>query len=151
MAVVITLLVVGALLVLAETVLPGLVAGAIGLCCLVAGVVEGYVQFGERPGNLILLVVLVGAVAGFCLWLKFFPDSRMARLFVSRSVSGEIGTARPELLRQTGTTFTQLRPSGTAIINGKRVDVVTEGQLIESGAPVQVVAVEGMRVVVRAI
>jgi membrane-bound serine protease (ClpP class) len=151
MAVVITLLVAGALLVLAETVLPGLIAGAIGLCCLVAGVVEGYVQFGERPGNLILLVVLVGAVAGFCLWLKFFPDSRTARLFVSHSVSGEIGTDRPELLRQTGTAFTQLRPSGTAIINGKRVDVVTEGQLIESGAPIQVVAVEGMRVIVRAI
>jgi membrane-bound serine protease (ClpP class) len=151
MAVVITLLVAGALLVLAETVLPGLIAGAIGLCCLAAGVVEGYVQFGERPGNLILLAVLVGAVAGFCLWLKFFPDSRMARLFVSRSVSGEIGTDQPELLRQIGTAFTQLRPSGTAIINGKRVDVVTEGQLIESGAPIEVVAVEGMRVVVRAI
>jgi membrane-bound serine protease (ClpP class) len=151
MAVVITLLVAGALLVLAETVLPGLVAGAIGLCCIIAGVVEGYVRFGERPGNLILLAALISAVAGFCLWLKFFPDSRVARLFVSRGVSGEIRTERPELLRQTGTAFTQLRPSGTAIIGGKRVDVVTEGQLIERGAPIQVVAVEGMRVVVRAI
>jgi membrane-bound serine protease (ClpP class) len=151
MAVVITLLVAGALLVLAETVLPGLVAGIIGLCCLAAGVVEGYVQFGERPGNLILLAVLVGAVAGFCLWLKFFPDSRVARIFVSRGVSGEIGTERPELLRQTGTAFTPLRPSGTALINGQRVDVVTEGQLIERGTAIQVVAVEGMRVVVRAV
>ncbi len=150
MDVVIVLLLVGALLVLAETVLPGMIAGIVGVCCLVAAVVETYVRFGERPGSLVLLGVLTGLVAGFSLWIKFFPDSRFARRFVSRRVVGEIGTHRPELLHQTGTAFTQLRPAGTAVINGRRVDVVTEGQLIERGTPVQVVAVEGMRVVVRA-
>ena len=40
---------------------------------------------------------------------------------------------------------------GTALINGKRVDVITEGSHIERGTPVKVVALEGMRVVVRAI
>ena len=53
------------------------------------------------------------------------------------------------MLHQTGTAFTQLRPCGTALINGRRVDVVTEGSLIEKGTPVKVVALEGMRVVVR--
>jgi membrane-bound serine protease (ClpP class) len=42
-----------------------------------------------------------------------------------------------------------LRPSGLALIDGKRIDVVTEGPMIERGTPVKVVAVEGMRVVVR--
>jgi membrane-bound ClpP family serine protease len=42
-----------------------------------------------------------------------------------------------------------LRPSGTASINGRRVDVVTEGGLIERGTAVKVVAVEGARIVVR--
>ena len=41
--------------------------------------------------------------------------------------------------------------SRTALINGKRVDVITEGSHIERGTPVIVVALEGMRVVVRAI
>jgi len=149
MGVVITLLVAGALLLLAETVLPGMIAGILGFCCLVAGVVEGYVQFDHRTGNLILLVALVSLVIGFFLWLKYFPDSPMARPFVSRRVVGEIGTEKPELLGETGTAFTQLRPAGTAEIKGKRIDVVTEGQLIERGTPIQVVAVEGMRVVVR--
>jgi membrane-bound serine protease (ClpP class) len=45
--------------------------------------------------------------------------------------------------------LTQLRPSGTANINGQRVDVVTEGGLIERGAEIKVVAVEGTRIVVR--
>jgi membrane-bound serine protease (ClpP class) len=60
-----------------------------------------------------------------------------------------LGVARPELLNGTGTALTQLRPSGTANINGQRVDVVTEGDLIERGAKIKVVAVEGARIVVR--
>ena len=75
----------------------------------------------------------------------------MARVFVSKSAVGDIGTAKPELLNQTGTAFTTLRPAGTAIINDKRVDVVTEGALIEKGTAIKVVAIEGLRVVVRAI
>ena len=52
-------------------------------------------------------------------------------------------------LNKEGVAKTQLRPSGTAIIDGERVDVVTEGNLIEPGTNLKVVAVEGMRVVVR--
>ena len=149
MELVIILLVAGALLLLAESVLPGMIAGLAGACCLAAAVIEGYVQFGTKTGNLILLGVLAGLVVGFWLWLKYFPDSRVAKVFISRKVVGEIGTEKPELLDQTGTALSPLRPAGTAIINGKRVDVVTEGQMIDPGTPVRVVAVEGMRVVVR--
>ena len=52
---------------------------------------------------------------------------------------------------QCGVAYTQLRPSGTALINGKRVDVVTEGSLIEKGTAIRVVDTEGLRVVVRAL
>jgi len=143
------LLAAGALLLLAESVLPGMIAGLAGACCLIAAVIEGYVRFGAKTGNLILLGVLAGLVAGFWLWLKYFPDSRVAKVFISSKVVGEIGTEKPELLDQTGTALSALRPAGTAVINGKRVDVVTEGQMIDPGTPVRVVAVEGMRVVVR--
>ena len=80
---------------------------------------------------------------------EVLSESRLARMFISQAVSGDIGTERPELLERTGTALTTLRPAGTALIEGKRVDVVTEGQLIERGAAVRVVAVEGLRVVVR--
>lgn len=149
MELVLILLVAGALLLLAESVLPGMIAGLAGACCLVAAVIEGYIRFGAKTGNLILLGVLAGLVVGFWLWLKYFPDSRIAKVFISRKVVGEIGTEKPELLDQTGTALSPLRPAGTAVINGKRVDVVTEGQMIDPGTPVRVVAVEGMRVVVR--
>ncbi|MDB6065938.1 MAG: hypothetical protein JWR26_2146 [Pedosphaera sp.] len=151
MELVITLLVVGVLLLLAEGFLPGMIAGIVGACCLIAGIVEGYLKFGLSGGNLILVGVTLGMIVGAWLWLKYFPDSAIAKKFVSKQVVGDIGTDRPELLHQCGTAFSQLRPAGTALINGKRVDVVSEGQLIERGTPVKVVALEGMRVVVRAV
>jgi membrane-bound serine protease (ClpP class) len=151
MELVVVLLIVGAILLILETILPGLIAGIVGFLCLVGAVVTGYVEFGARTGNFILLGVIVGLVAGFSLWVKFFPDSRIARLFVSKRVVGNIDAQKPELLHQIGTAYTQLRPSGTALINGRRIDVVTEGALIERGTPVKVVAIEGVRVVVRAV
>jgi membrane-bound serine protease (ClpP class) len=146
-----TLLLAGVVLIFAECVLPGMVAGIVGCCCLVAGVVTSYVKFGSKTGSLTLLGVLVGLAVGFYLWVKFFPQSVLARSLISRQVTGDIGTEKPELLERTGSALSPLRPAGTALIDGKRVDVVTEGQMVEKGARVRVVAVEGMRVVVRGI
>ncbi len=150
MVLVVTLLVAGTFLILAETILPGLVAGIAGVACLLAAIVFSYQDFGPTTGHLVLLLVLFGSVFGFMIWLKYFPESRIAALYISKGRTGEIGTTRPALLDKTGIAKSSLRPSGTAIIDGERVDVITEGSLIEAGTPVRVVGVEGLRVVVRA-
>ncbi len=151
MALVITLLIVGAVLLALETLLPGMILGILGFGSLVGAVVAAYSEFGTRGGNFVLLGVTLGLVLGTIAWMRFFPDSRLAQRFVSHGVIGNVGAEQPELLNQTGVAYTNLRPSGTAVINGKRVDVVTEGSMIERGMPVKVVAVEGLRVVVRAV
>ena len=151
MATVVTLILVGAALLLLETVLPGMIAGIVGFACLVAGVVMAYLNFDGRTANLVLLTVVVGVIAGALVWFKFFPDSRFAKIFISERTVGDIGTEKPELLDQTGKALTPLRPSGMAVISGKRIDVVTEGPFIEPGTAVKVVAVEGMRVIVRSV
>ena len=151
MATIITLLLVGAALLLLETLLPGMIAGIVGLGCLIAGVYVAYTDFGLRTGNLVLAIVVVGIVVGTLLWMRYLPDSPMARLFISRGAIGTVGAEKPELLGRTGTTLTLLRPSGMAMIDGHRVDVVSEGQLIEKGSRIKVVAIEGLRVVVRAV
>ena len=151
MELVLTLIFVGAILLVLETVLPGLIAGTIGFGCLVAAIYFAYERLGNRVGSYVLMGVMAGLIVGIILWLKYFPNSRLARPLISKSAVGGIGTDRPELLDKTGTAHTNLRPSGIAIIDGERVDVVTEGALIEKGTPVKVVAVEGMRVIVRAI
>ncbi len=149
MVLVVTLLLAGAILLLAETVLPGMIAGTIGVLCLIAGVSAGYEEFGVATGNWILLGTLVGLLIGFMLWVKYFPTSRFGRVYASDGVVGDIGTERPELVGQSGVAHTALRPAGMAIIGGQRVDVVAEGAMIERGDSVNVIAVEGMRVVVR--
>jgi membrane-bound serine protease (ClpP class) len=148
---VLTLVLVGAALLLLETILPGMVAGILGICCLIAGVVLAYSNYGMRTGNWVLVGVALGLVLGTAIWLRFFPDSRMAKVFISQKIVGDLKVDKPELLDQVGVALTNLRPSGTVLINGQRVDVVTEGPMIEQGATVKVVAVEGMRVVVRAV
>jgi len=102
------------------------------------------VNIKNRP--LYDLVAFLGALA---LWVRFFPNSRFGHVFISRGAVGGIRAEKPELLHQTGVAFTQLRPCGTALINGRRIDVVTEGGLIEKDTPLKVIALEGMRVVVR--
>lgn len=53
-----------------------------------------------------------------------------------------------QLAGASGTAATDLHPSGMARIDGRRVDVVTNGEYIEKGASVVVVSVTGNRVVV---
>src|SRR5688572_20147782 len=103
MATVVTLILVGAALLLLETVLPGMIAGIIGFGCLAGGVVMAYLNLDNSTANIVLLVVLVGVIAGALAWFKFFPDSRFAKVFISERTVGDIGTDKPELLNQTGT------------------------------------------------
>jgi membrane-bound serine protease (ClpP class) len=151
MGLVVTLLAVGAILLLLEVILPGMVAGLLGLACVIAGVVAGYYEFGLQTGTWILTAVMATLVCGLCGWLWLFPKTKMGRALISTGTVGEIRAEKPDLLNQTGVAFTPLRPSGTASINGKRIDVVTEGTLIVKGSAIKVVRIEGMRVVVREI
>ena len=151
MELVVALLIIGALLVLLETVLPGLICGIIGTFCILAGVVLAYTRIGTPMAHYILTGVAVGAILLAVLWLKYFPTSKLASPLVSKSAIGNLGVERMDLLNKTGIAHTPLRPSGLAVIDGERVDVVTEGAMLDRGTNLKVVAVEGMRVVVRQI
>ncbi|HSE91881.1 MAG TPA: NfeD family protein [Methylomirabilota bacterium] len=48
-----------------------------------------------------------------------------------------------------GTTVSPLRPAGIADFGGERIDVVSRGEYIEAGQPIEVIRVEGNRIVVR--
>ena len=53
------------------------------------------------------------------------------------------------MLGQVGTAMSMLRPAGTAKFGDRYIDVVTEGDFIPHGTPIQVVEVEGTRIVVK--
>ena len=65
--------------------------------------------------------------------------------------AGEAGPVemRASLSGQTGTALTPLRPSGTVLIAGNRVDAMTSGEFIEKGTQIRVVQAQGLAVLVR--
>lgn len=56
---------------------------------------------------------------------------------------------RLDLVGKEGVAVSELRPVGTAEIDGERVDVTTDGEYLTSGTPIRVVRADNMKVVVR--
>jgi membrane-bound serine protease (ClpP class) len=54
-----------------------------------------------------------------------------------------------ELIGAEGIALTTLRPAGTAEINDKKVDVVSESEYVDQGSKIKVIRVEGAKVVVK--
>ena len=68
------------------------------------------------------------------------------------SLSADGGTSEEslaQLVGSEGVAHTDLRPVGVVLVDGRRVDCVTEGTVIDAGSRVRIVKVEGNRVVVR--
>ena len=97
----------------------------------------------------------------FCLDLLVLPLVLMAGfkllarspLSLKKELSSREGVVShsPELAalhHETGKTITTLRPSGTALIKGKRLDVMADGEYIEAGVFVEVIRVTGNQIVV---
>jgi len=87
---------------------------------------------------------------------KFLPKTNTFQRFVlSESEKNDKGFSShsnvKELIGSEGVALTTLRPSGTAEINGNRIDVVTESSYVEKGKRIKVIAAEGMRIVVKEI
>ncbi len=150
MSFIITLLVVGSLLLLAEIFIPGMIAGIIGAICFILAITVGYQKFDAPQSHYLAIGIIVLAAVEFFAWLRFFPNSKLADKFVSKGTIGNLGNERPDLIGQKGITLTELRPSGAVRLeSGTKVDVVTEGNMIERDVRVSVVDVEGLRIVVR--
>jgi membrane-bound serine protease (ClpP class) len=97
--------------------------------------------------TLILTILLISSLA------RYLPENRVfSKLVLSASTDTASGymsyTAHDELVGQAGTALNALRPSGTVLIDGKRVDVVSDGDFIDKGQDVKVVQVLGSKVIV---
>lgn len=99
-----------------------------------------------------LIVTFVVLVAGIWLVGKINFWGRVTLGSRQNRQDGYIapGQELEKLLGLIGVAATPMRPAGSALIDGKKVDVVTEGEYIGPGAPIIVVKVEGPRVIVKA-
>ncbi|NDA26099.1 MAG: hypothetical protein EBZ05_04555 [Verrucomicrobia bacterium] len=82
MILLLTLLIAGIALLLAEVFLPGMVAGVLGVVCLLGVAVVGFVDFGPRVGSLILMVELVAGTILTILWMRYFPKTPFGKKYI---------------------------------------------------------------------
>ncbi len=150
-SILLTLLTAGFLMIVLEMFLPGGIMGLLGALAIVAGIVYAFTELGPGVGTTVLVAAALAGIVMFALWMHFFPRSPVGkRLTLNSSMSGGTSSAdHAGLLGRTGHAITILRPSGTAEIEGLRADVVAETGVIASGATIEVVKADGMRIVVR--
>jgi membrane-bound serine protease (ClpP class) len=99
-----------------------------------------------------LAVAIVGLFVIVGLLFKYAPTAPWFKKVTNQATAGDM-TEIVESLRQylgkPGTALTQLRPAGTVLIDGRKVDVVTSGEFLDRGAEVVVVNVSSNRVMVK--
>jgi len=145
--------IVGAMFLLVELLVPGGIVGTIGFGLIIASLMT--MAPGEPYMLYSILTALVVAVVGMVIMMKFFGKklnvfNKMVLSDKTDTESGYVSNVnRTELLGETAITATPLRPSGTAMYGDERLDVVTEGGFIPANTEVTIVEVEGARIVVR--
>ena len=146
----------GIALLLAEVFLiPGFgFAGILGILALLAALVMSVVGSGATPefflfaAGRIVLALLVALGASFAM-LRFMPRTRFGRQLILDTGLATEPEGDLRWLGKRGRASSPLRPAGIAEIGGERVDVVSDGELIEAGTEIEVIRVDGNRIVVR--
>ena len=142
-------------------VIPGFgLAGVLGIGALLAGLGLSLIGGGATwefiaiaMGRVLISVLL--AVAASLLLLRFLPRLPFGRQLILETglAAGEGYASAPESdnrwLGKNGSALSPLRPAGIAVIDGERVDVVSDGEFIDVGMPILVTRVDGNRIVVR--
>jgi len=133
----------GLALIVAEAFLPGLIIGLVGAGLIATSVIFGFRHHWALGAGQILLAVVLGPAA-------FLAGIRRMTLRSTLEGGASFTSNYDAFAGKTGEALTDLRPGGAAALDGRRVDVVTNGELVPRGTPVTVIKVEGNRVVVRA-
>lgn len=171
----IALFLVGCILVCVEIFLfPGMIVfGAIGVICLVSAVFGGMIdaialeklfsEGGFTAGNLLdlsarpllnLTLGLLGGLILIALLMKYLPNWALFKGFTNADISGADVPAAPVehkpalKVGDIGKTLTELRPSGTAIFNDVRYEVVARDGYQKKGITVKIIKLDTFNVIV---
>ncbi|MFP4418786.1 MAG: NfeD family protein [Fibrobacterota bacterium] len=144
----------GIIVIIAEFILPSggmLTIAAIGLFAyslyVVFAGVSTTVGILFIAADILLLPLLI--IIGLKI-LSRSPVALRSELSRKQGISSQDELAK-ELIGKTGTTLTDLRPSGKAFVDNKRLDVVSSGDYIARDTQIKVYKVDGNRIVVRSL
>jgi membrane-bound serine protease (ClpP class) len=150
-----------ALLLLELLVIPGFgIAGVLGILALIAGLVLSMLGPGDAPQVIMaagarVVFAMLFALGASLILLRYMPRLPFGQRLVLRTgldaTSGYASAPESDQrwLGRIGRTRSTLRPAGIAEFDGQRIDVVSDGELIDTGQPIRVIRVDGNRIVVQ--
>ncbi|MFA6102919.1 MAG: NfeD family protein [Victivallaceae bacterium] len=149
---------VGLLLLLIEIFLiPGFgIIGILGISCIM---ISFFAAFGmeniESAISVISISMLVASTLIILLTIYILPKSTIFKKIMltaqNTNVSGFSSHVKNdvELLHKRGVAYSTLRPSGSIMVDGKRYDVVADGDFIQQGETIEVIQVDGLKITVK--
>ncbi|MBB5038155.1 NfeD family protein [Prosthecobacter dejongeii] len=150
------IVILGVLLMILETFIPGMIAGILGVLCVLTGVLLVMMaeEFSHWPAwgrGAVACFIIVGSAILQLIWLRFFAVQFWSRTF---TLQAEIPSAEnPQTLAcgTEGVALTELRPLGRADFSGSRREVRSEDGFIPAGSRLCVTGAEPGNLLVRAI
>ena len=133
--------------------------GLLGVGAFVAAVVGVVLLFVEDAtyGLVGALVCVIAIPLGVIWAMRVWPHTPIGRMLTlgnpteneAGGGNASAGTDKASLVGRTGEALSDLRPIGTCRIDGKRVECLAQGGVIEAGAKVRVTSADGMQIKVR--
>jgi len=144
---IITLFIIGLTAITIELFIPGAIVGICGAGCVIASIIFAYLHVSNLLGHILLGIGICFIPIFFIIWYKLLTKTFAVK--ASEKGFASSSDKRDDLLSSEGVAITTLRPSGSANINGRKVDVVSEGEMILKNTRIKVTDVKGNRIIVK--
>lgn len=139
----------GCVLIVFEIFIPGF--GVPGI----AGIIMTFIGLALSMKNIYIgltsvsISIIVGTIFFLIIIKKGYKSKILQKIVLKDNISSSSNPTEKEVLNKVGYSQTPLRPSGTISIENKNYDAITEGEFIEKGIRVEVIKVEGFKIIVR--
>lgn len=149
--IIVSLIIFGFILILLEVfALPGIIVGIIGVLSILIGIIYSFAVLDSNTAGLILFGTILFAAL---FTLLIFKSGVWRRFVLSSQQKREEGftsaVTNESLVGQIGVALTNLRPSGSAMINDKKYDVLAEAEFLQKGDRIVVASVAGIKITVK--
>ncbi len=138
-----------------ELVVPS--GGVIGVCAVlayIASIIVAFNNLGLFLGTIYLISTMIVAVVLGNLFVHLWPKTPFGRrIFGTPPTADEVIPDRQRdldaMIGRRGRAISAMLPSGAIRVDGRMIDAVSDGMVIEEGTPVEIVNVKANHLVVR--
>ncbi|HNR27385.1 MAG TPA: NfeD family protein [Bacteroidales bacterium] len=150
MGLIITLIILGLLLIIAEmTIIPGFgITGILGLASFIGAIVMAFTQFGSTVGFIVLFasLILCGILLFFVLRAKTWRKITLKQNIDHKAIPSP--EEKGITVGMEGISLTRLNPAGNGRFGDVTIEVRSSQGLIQAKTPIKVVYIEGLSIFV---